>query len=71
MIIKLATDIESAMKLGMQRKSRGLKCKERDNFLHMRGKGVCNGLAEDKGEEVGATLPSIKKCSHVMDFMSS
>lgn len=69
MIIKLATDIEPAMELGMQRKERGLKCKERNNFLHMRGKGVCNGLAEDKGEEGGATLPSIKKCSRVMEVI--
>lgn len=59
-IIKLATDIEPAMELGMQ-KERGLKCKERNNFLHTRGKGVCNDLAEDKGKEGGATLPSIKK----------
>lgn len=59
------------MELGMQRKASGLKCKERDNFLHTRGKGVCHGLAEDKGEEGGVTLPSIKKCSRVMDLMSS
>ena len=71
MIIKLATDIEPTMELGMQRKERGLKCKERDKFLHTRGKGVYSGLAEDKGEEGRATLPSIKKCSHVTDFMSS
>lgn len=71
MIIKLAADIEPAMKLGMQRKASGLKCNERDSFLHTRGKGVCHGLAEDKGEEGGATLPSIKKCSRVMNFMSS